>query len=170
MPDKPLWLTRLPAAIEQLAGSPDPWVDRAQLEQLLGIGRRRAQQLLSSVASRNVGASRVALAADVIEQLRRIAAGEGAYYDARRRKQLWDLLGRQRQQWLEQPPVLVNVPESTLRQVQLRNLEGLPEGVSLSPGSIQLSFGSPEEALEKLVALAVAISRNRDAFDDLVGL
>jgi hypothetical protein len=168
MPDKPLWLARLPATIEQLESSSDPWVDRTRLEQLLGVGRRRAQQLLSAVASRAVGSSRVALAADVIEYLQQIAAGEVAYYDAQRRKQLWDHLGQRRQEWLEQPPVLVDVSETTVRRVQLHDFDGLPQGVSLAPGSIHISFATPEEALEKLVALALAISRNQEAFDDLV--
>ncbi|HYI91949.1 MAG TPA: hypothetical protein VEX68_00255 [Bryobacteraceae bacterium] len=168
MPDKPLWLVRLPEAIERLESSSDPWVDRNQIEQLLGVGRRRAQQILSTVASREVGSSRVARAADVIGYLQRIAAGEVACYDAHRRKQLWDQLGRQREKWLEQPPVLVDVSGTTIQRVQRRDIDGLPEGVSLSPGNIFVSFTTPEEALEKLVALALAISRNREAFEERV--
>jgi hypothetical protein len=168
MPDKPLWLARLPEAIAQLKESSEPLVDRGRLETLLGIGRRRAQQLLSAVASRSIGSSRIAKVSDVVEYLERIAAGENAYYDARRRKHLWDQLGRERHQWLIQPPVLVDVETTDIKQVQLRGVEGLPEGVDLKPGCIHMTFKTPEEALEKLVALALAISRSREVFDECV--
>jgi hypothetical protein len=170
MPDKPLWLVRLPGAIESLESSPDPWVDRSRIEALLGVGRRRAQQLLAGVATRQVGASRVAIAADVVTHLRRIADGEQAYYDARRRKQLWDRLREQRERWIEQPPVFVEVSGQTIRRVETRDFEGLPDGVELQPGRIEVAFATPQEALEKLVALALAISHNRESFEERVAI
>ncbi len=42
MPDKPLWLDRLPEAIRLLEQNPESWIDRPALESLLGVGRRRA--------------------------------------------------------------------------------------------------------------------------------
>jgi hypothetical protein len=170
MPDKPLWLARLPHVVEELESAADQWVDRARLEALLGIGRRRAQQLLSKIPSRQVGASRIAISRDVAAYLRSMAAGEQALYDSRRRKHLWEHLGQERERWMDQPPVLVEVQKETLRRITHHDLTGLPEGVALTPGAIHLSFTTPEEALEQLVALAVAISRNREAFDHLVSL
>jgi hypothetical protein len=38
MPDKPLWLDRLPQAIATLEGSSLPWVDRRTIEDLLASG------------------------------------------------------------------------------------------------------------------------------------
>ena len=70
MPDKPLWLDRLPEAVRQLELSTEPWVDRPALELLLGVGRRRAQQLLAPIAVRRVGTSVVAKSADLIAHLR----------------------------------------------------------------------------------------------------
>ena len=168
MPDKPLWLDRLPEAIAQLEQSPEPWVDRPTLESLLGVGRRRAQQLLASMAQRRVGTSLVAQRSEVVAHLKRIAAQEAAYFEERRRQQLWTHLSEARRQWIQRPPVLVEVSNAQIRRVELHDFEGLPGGVELAPGSITLRFSDPDEALRKLMALAMAISQNRQAFDERV--
>jgi hypothetical protein len=164
MPDKPLWLDRLPAAIQQLTERSEVWVDRTALESALGVGRRRAQQLLAQIPNRQVGASMVADRADVIAHLERIAASEDVHYERRRQQRLWGKLSE------AAPPVLVEVAESARRRVEALDFEGLPEGVELAPGRITVRFGNPEEALRKLMALALAIGRNRAAFEELVRL
>ncbi len=170
MPDKPLWLACVPTAIRELETNSDPWIDRARLQSLLRIGRRRAQQLLASVARRRVGASLLAHRDDVVALIRRMAAGEQGYYDERRRQELWTELSQVRQQWLEQAPVMVEVPNAAVRRVELLDFEGLPEGVELAPGNITVRFSTPDEALEKLLALAMAVSRNRPAFEERVAV
>ena len=170
MPDKPLWLDRLPEAIRQLEQSTDPWVDRPTLESLLGVGRRRAQQLLAPLAKRRIGTSVVADRADLMAHLKRIAAGEEACYEELRRKHLWELLAQARLEWVRQPPVLVEVSDAQARRVEVHDFDGLPDGVELAPGSITVRFREPDEALQKLMALAMAISRSRHDFDELVAL
>lgn len=170
MPDKPLWLARIPDAIQELESATEPWVERSHLEALLGIGRRRAQQLLAPLATHRVGASLLAHREDLIAHLRRVASGEQAEYDDRRRKRLWNQLGAARSEWIDRPPVLVEVPNSDLRRLQSQDFDGLPEGVNLAPGAITIQFSTPDEALQKLLALAVAVSHNRDAFDQRVSL
>ena len=170
MPDKPIWLGRLPEAIRQLEGSTEPWIDRPTLELLLGVGRRSAQQLLAPIAIRRVGTSAVASSADLIAHLKRMAAGEEAYYEERRRKKLSAYLDQAREEWLRQPPVWVEVSETRQRRMQVHDFDGLPEGVELGPGSIQVRFGQPHEALQKLMALAIAISQNPQAFDARVSM
>jgi len=170
MPDKPLWFDRIPQAIRELEETPEPWVHRSTLEALLRIGRRRAQQLLSPLAHHRIGTSLAASRTDVIDHLKRVAAGEGAGYEERRRQHLWAHLDDVRREWIRQPPVLVEVSEAQIRQVERLDFDGLPAGVELAPGSITLRFREPDEALQKLAALAQAISRNRQAFDDRVAL
>lgn len=168
MPDKPLWLDRLPQAIRQLEANLEPWVDRPTLETLLGVGRRRAQQLLAPVASRRVGTSLVADRGALITYLKKINDGEDAYNEQQRQKQLWTRLKQVRREWVRQPPVLVEVSQAQIRRVELHDFNGLPAGVELAPGSIVLRFDQPEEALQKLLALAIAISKNQQAFEDRV--
>lgn len=164
LPDKPLWFDRLPEVIQRLTERREPWVDRAALEELLGIGRRRAQQLLSEMPHQRVGGSLVAGRGEAIAYLELLAAGESADYERQRRQRLWNRLET------EQPPVLVEVPPAQMRRIQQQDIDGLPEGVELSPGAITVRFRDPEEALQKLMALALAIGRNRDAFNERVKL
>ena len=53
--------------------------------------------------------------------------------------------------------------------MEASDFDGLPPGVDLAPGSITVRFADPDEALQKLMMLAMAISRNRLAFDERVG-
>jgi hypothetical protein len=170
MPDKPLWLERLPQVIHSLEHRAEAWVDRATLESLLGVGRRRAQQLLAQIPSQRVGASVLASRSDVVAHLKEVAEGRQACYEQRRGKRLWGRLEKARQEWTEQPPVLVEVPGSQLRRIELHDFAALPEGVELAPGSITVRFLDPDEALQKLMALALAIGRNRAAFEERVAL
>jgi len=170
MPDKPLWLERLPQIIGHLEERAEPWVDRAALESLLGIGRRRAQQLLAQLPGQRIGASVVVGRAEVISHLKAMARGEKAHYEQRRRKRLWGQLEAVRQEWTEKPPVWVAVPQSQVRGIQLHDFAALPSGVELAPGTITIRFREPDEALQKLMALAIAIGQNRAAFEERVTL
>ncbi len=66
MPDKPIWYTRLEVAIKQLETLPSPWVDRAALEFALGVGRRRAQQILQPLVRHTIGKNGLADREEVI--------------------------------------------------------------------------------------------------------
>jgi hypothetical protein len=170
MPDKPLWLDRLSEAIRELEENPEPWIHRPAIEALLGVGRRRAQQLLSPLAKHRIGTSLAASRSDVIAHLKRVAAGDQAWHEERRQKQLWAQLDETRRDWVRQPPVLVEISQAQIQRVERHDFDGLPEGVELAPGSITVRFREPDEALQKLMALAMAISQNRLAFDERVAL
>ena len=106
----------------------------------------------------------------MIAHLSALAAGEAAVYERRRRERLWEQLDRARREWEERPPVLVEAPRSEVRRIERHGFAALPEGVELAPGSITVRFREPEEALRKLLALAMAIGQNRAAFEDRVML
>jgi len=156
MPDKPLWYGKLEEAIREIEASPDAFVDRAQLQQALGVGKRRAQQLLQPLISRMIGRSAIAGKTEVIAHLRRVAAQETAYYERRRRERFVAVLDKLR----SQPRLLVEAPAGIERQ----EIEGL-SGVTLAPGKIIVEFAGTEEALQKLLALAMAISNDYEGFD-----
>jgi hypothetical protein len=145
-----------------LRESPEPWVDRETIERLLGIGTRRAQQILAPCVGRRVGVNGLAERETLIAHLRRLAAGEAEHYERRRRISLarrMEALYRERKGAL-----LVAAPASVMEQ----RLEELPEGVSLAPGSIRVRFDSPRQALERLLALAMAIRNDPVTFEILV--
>ena len=161
MPDKPIWFGRLDQVIAELEALPHPWIDRASVERLLGVGRRRAQQILQPCVTQRIGASGVADRENLIARLRDLARGESAYYERRRRRQLAESLEKIRQAWLERPRVMVEAPESIVKQ----EFDDLPPGVHLGPGAITVEFGTVREGLEKLLALAMAIGNDFARFE-----
>ncbi|MBV9264984.1 MAG: hypothetical protein JO061_02330 [Acidobacteriaceae bacterium] len=162
MPDKPLWYDRLAEAEAQLATLPSPWVDRATLESILGIGRRRAQQLLQPLVRHTIGRNGLALKDEVIRYLRHLARGDKAVYEQQRRRRVAGLIQTWHREALKQPQVLVEASDTILAQ----HLEDLPEGVRLSPGRILIeSFMTPDEAKQKLLALIMAMGNDPEEFD-----
>jgi hypothetical protein len=129
------------------------------------VGPRRAQQILRPCVTRQVGANGVADREELIAHLKRLAAGEEAHYERRRRQRLARALDGLRQSALMQPKVLVEAPTTMLNQ----EFAGLPEGVSVSPGAISITFLFANEALQRLLALAMAIGNDFNEFERMAG-
>jgi hypothetical protein len=165
MPDKPTWYCRLDVAIAELEALPHPWIDRAAVEQLLLIGRRRAQQMLAACGSHRIGSSYAADRDRLIAYLKQLAAGDAADYEQRRRRHLATEINRLRQAWLERPRVLVEAPAQIVNQT----FAGLA-GVRVEPGRITVEFDNPQTGLERLLGLAMAIGNNREEFEKLSSL
>ena len=162
MPARPIWYTRLDAAIEQLEQLPSPWVDRATLEWTLGVGRRRAQQILEPLVRRTIGRNGLADREEVVRHLRDLAAGEAVVFEKQRRERLHRILDQLHVEAREQPRVLVEAPAAVANQ----ELDQLPPGVHLSPGRIVIeNFLTPEEAKQKMLALIMAMANDPDGFD-----
>jgi hypothetical protein len=98
---------------------------------------------------------------EMIAHLKRLAAGDQAHYERRRRQKLALVLDGLRRAALIQPKVLVEAPTTVLNQ----QFADLPDGVSIAPGAISISFSSPSEALQSLLALAMAIGNDFTEFE-----
>ena len=165
MPAKPGWYRKLPYIIEELRKQPLPYVDRATVEFLLGVSRRRAQQIMAPcVLERRAGINGLADRDALITRLERIAEGEEGSYEIERRRKVANLIENLRQQWMTQPQLLVEAPTAVVNQ----EFENLPAGVRLEPGRITVEFDEPQQGLEKLLALAMAISNDFDLFERCV--
>ena len=165
VPDKPIWYGRLDQVIAELGYLPWPWVDRETLQSLLRVGPRRAQQILRPCVTRQVGANGVADREDLIVHLKRLAAGDKAHYERRRRQRLAQVLEGLRHAALARPKLLVEAPTTVLS----RDFANMPDGVSVSPGAISIAFSSPSEALQRLLALAMAIGNDFSGFERMAG-
>jgi hypothetical protein len=157
VPAKPRWFSKINDIIRDLEALPRPFVDTATLEFLLGVGRRRAQQILTPCITAQVGSNGLADRDAVIALLRRLAAGDDVHYERQRRRKVAEILGELQ----SRPRLLVEAPVAVASQ----EFENLPDGVLLSPGRITVSFDQPQQALEKLLALAMAISNDFDRFE-----
>lgn len=161
MPDKPTWYRAIPDALRALEALELPWVDRELVQSLLGVGRRRAQQLMKPLASRVIGRNVLVERERLREFLTAVAAGELATIDQRRRQRL----ARHLEQCARTPRVPVEAPAAIVHQ----QFTSLPPGIELSPGRIAIHFATSQEALEKLLALAFAIGNDLDGFEALTG-
>jgi hypothetical protein len=149
---------------QELESVPRPFIDRSTLEVLLQVGRRRAQQILAPCVSDKVGANGLAECEAVVKRLREIATGQDDQFELERRRKVADIIENLRRERIESPQVVVEAPVRVLSQ-QLRNL---PAGVSIAPGRITVEFTEPREALEKLLALAMALGNDYEAFEQMV--
>ena len=161
MPAKPRWYSQINEVIRELQGLPRPFVDRATVEFLLGVGRRRAQQILAPCVTDRVGTNGLADRDALIAHLRRLAEGDDGYYERQRRRKVAAVLAALQKERLERPQLLVEAPVQVLAQ-QFANL---PAGVAVERGRITVEFVEPQQALEKLLALAMAIGNDFDRFD-----
>ena len=161
MPAKPAWFSNLDTIIQELRSHPRPFVDRSTLEFLLRVGRRRAQQIMAPCITDRVGANGLADRDALIDRLRRLAQGDDGFYEVARRRKVAHVLEQLRKTRLEQPQLLVEAPSAVINQ----RLEDLPAGIHIAAGKITLEFEQPQQALEKLLALAMAISNDYERFE-----
>jgi hypothetical protein len=166
MSSKSSWYARLDQIVADLEALPSPWITRGTVEFLFGVGPRRAQQLMASCATEQVGTSIVADRELLIAHLRSIAHGETAHYETQRRRKFGRAIDQLRQSWISAPKVLVEAPTTVVNQ----DFDDLPAGLELAPGRITLSFDHPSEALAKLLALAMAIGNDMDRFERLTSV
>ena len=158
-----MWLGHLDEILTELIALPQPWVDRATVERVFGVGRRRAQQILAPCVSFQIGSNGLADRDRLIAHLRQMASGETASYERRRRHHLAQTLDGLRAAW--QTRVSVQAPTSIVNQV----FADLPAGIEFAPGRITVKFETTHQALEKLLALAMAIGNDFERFDRSVG-
>jgi hypothetical protein len=164
MPDKPTWCGHLDVVVEELRALPYPLVDRQTVERLLHVRRRRAQQILQPCVRQQIGANGLADREELIAHLRSLASGDSIYYESRRRQRLARTLSSLNQAWTERTQTFVEAPTMIVNQ----ELADLPAGVLLRPGEIVVRFSTPVEALEKLLAVAMAAGNDLDGFERLV--
>lgn len=143
---------------------PRSYVDRATIEFLLGVSRRRAQQIMAPCITDRVGSNGLADRDALIARLQRIAEGDEAFHEIQRRRKLAGLIDQLRRERVASPQLLVEAPHEVVNQ----ELQELPPGVRLEPGRIVVEFDDPHQGLEKLLALAMAISNDFGRFENSV--
>ena len=166
MPAKPAWYSDLPNILGRLRSLPRPFVDRATVESLLGVGRRRAQQIMAPCISDRIGSNGLADRDRLAAHLERLAHSEGGYYERQRRQRFARFLQQLHKEHLTQTRLPVEAPAQVMNQ----DFENLPPGIYLEPGSIRVEFDAPQQALEKLLALAMAIGNDPDRFERLTAV
>ena len=163
MPAKPEWLLRLPEIRAELEHLDVPVVDRAGVERIFGLKRRRAIELLHQFGGYQAGRTFLMDRARLLEALQSLESGEDYTAEKRRRERLGDVVEASREHLIS---TRVRIP---VRAAAARaSLDRLAPGVLLMPGMLSIEFRHPIELLEKLYELAQAISHDFDKFEELL--
>jgi hypothetical protein len=159
MPSKAAWLLQIPEILTLLESFEVPVVDRAVMERLFGLRRRRAIELLHSFGGYQAGRTFLIDRRLLIEHLRRLVEGEEFQAESRRKEHLGDAVDELRRHLTA---ARVKIPVQT--DVLGRRGTGLPDGVVLEPGHLHIAFRGAENLLSKLYELSQAAAKDFDRF------
>jgi hypothetical protein len=160
MPVKPEWLLRLPDIRAELEHLDVPVVDRAGIERIFGLKRRRAIELLHQFGGYQAGRTFLLDRARLLEALKSLESREDYTAEKRRRERLRDVVEASREHLIL---TRVQIP---VRAAAVRpSLDRLAPGVLLLPGILSIEFRHPIELLEKLYGLAQALTHDFEKFE-----
>lgn len=159
MPAKAPWVLHVPEIVAQLEVFDVPVVDRAMVESVFGLRRRRAIELLHRFGGYQAGRTFLVDRRLFIGHLRRLLEGEEFQTEVRRKERLAGIVDQLRQ---NQAAVRVEIPAQ--RDTLKRNVAGLSTGIALEPGHLHIEFTGTEDLLAKLYELSQAASNDFDRF------
>ena len=159
MPPPVRWLLSLPDAVEQLERLDRDLITRRDLVELLGVSRSRAAALMRVFGAELAGTILVLRRASLLRTFQRAIAAGSFSRELDRRDRLVQYLHQARTAAVRVPVVPAEAP---------RRMDGLPPGVTVEPGRIEVRFEQPRDALSALYALAQALLADYDRFEDLV--
>jgi len=159
MPAKPAWLLKIPEIMAQLELLEVPVVDRAVIERLFGLWRRRTIELLHCFGGYQAGRTLLLDRRGLMEHLQRLAEGEEFQRETRRKERLDHKIHQLRQ---HQIAARVQIPVQP--DVFSKKLADLSAGVALGPGHLHIEFSGAEDLLSKLFELSQAASNDFERF------
>ena len=159
MPARPQWLLAIPDAIRQLEILDRELLTRRDIEQLFGVSRARAAQLMHTFGADLTGYARTLPRTRLLRLLRTYREGTEFHGEQARREHLMTELRKARLTGIR-----VTVPAEALGG----RLSGLPAGVVVERDRIEVRYAGAKEAVVKLVALAQALNNDYERFEALV--
>ncbi len=158
MPDQPSWYQRIPEILDALEATSLPVLDRYSVEKLFGVGRRQAVRIMAGLGGYQAGRTSLIECDELMRRLRLLAQGAGVERSVRRRQRIWQILRREAPR-LRARGVTIRPPQISSR------LTNLPAGVDLRPGRLVINYTEPIELLERLYALAQALTMDYENFE-----
>ena len=155
MPAKPAWLLAVPDAIGALEELDRELITRRDIESLFGVSRARAWQLLHRFGARRTVNVLTIGRGELIAKLQAIEAGDEFQTESARKSRMVTHLRQAR-------AAKVRVPAPP-------EIAGLPEGVHIEQGRIEVRFDEPKQGIQRLYALAQALLTDYDRFESLAG-
>ena len=159
MPAKPRWLLAIPDAITQLEALDQDLLTRRDLERLFGVSKVRATQLMTAFGAGRTGHLLTLPRAALLRQIRRQRKRAAFRHEATRREKVVTALRQAR---------LTGIRAAVPLEALEGRLSGLPAGVSVEPGRIEVRFRGAKDAVGRLFALAQALTNDYEQFEALV--
>ena len=159
MPAKASWLLQIPEIVAQLEVFDIPVVDRAMVEQLFGLRRRRAIELMHRFGGYQAGRTFLIERRLLIRNLQELTEGENFQTEKQRKERLDETLDQFRR---SRPATQVKIPVA--RDVMEQKMAGLSPAVGLEPGHLHIEFSGAEDLLSKLYELSQAAANDFDRF------
>jgi hypothetical protein len=156
MPMKKTWLLRLTEIREALAEMDVPVIDRAVVERLFGVRRRRAIQLMHFFGGYQAGRTFLVDRLALLRQLEPLEASAEFALEQRRRQRLIESLEKVRR---SRAGASVVIPVEPVHNGAL-----LPDGVQLDRGTLRVDFENVQDLLAKLYQLSQAAAADYEAF------
>jgi hypothetical protein len=137
-------------------------LDRAAIETLFGVGRRRAIQLLHQIGGYQAGKTFLIERNALLRQLNVWAGSAAVQHETTRRRRLTDALAEARAEQRSRTLAIPPPPPETASA----GIEELP-GVTWAPGELRVRFETGQELLSQLLGIALAVQRDLPAFERL---
>jgi hypothetical protein len=159
MPAQPQWLLHLPNIIEEIAAIDAPVVDRAVLERVFRVRRRRAVELMSAFGGYQAGRTFLVDRKKLVAALEKMRDSGAFAFERQRKENLAQELERVRR-YCAGAKVAVTITKEDLE----RRAPDFPPGVELEAGRLTVAFGTTEDLVRKLFGLAKAAANDFEAF------
>jgi hypothetical protein len=159
MPSKASWLLQIPEIVAQLEVCDIPVIDRAMVERLFGLRRRRAIELMHQFGGYQAGRTFLIDRRLLIRNLQQLTEGEDFQAERQRKKRLDETLDEFR---AFQSAARVKIPVRA--DMTQQKMAGLSPAVGLEPGHLHIEFSGAEDLLSKLYELSQAAANDFDRF------
>jgi hypothetical protein len=159
LPAQPQWLLRLPEIIQEISAIDAPVIDRAVLERVFRVRRRRAIDMIGAFGGYQVGRTFVVERQKLLAGLEQMQHSGEFTFERQRKENLAQELDRVRRSRAG-----AKVSISIEREDLERKAPGFPPGVELEAGRLTVAFGDAEDLVRKLYGLAQAASNDFGAF------
>jgi hypothetical protein len=159
LPTQPQWLLRLPEIIAEISAMDAPVIDRAVLERVFGVRRRRAVDMMGAFGGYQVGRTFVIDRPKLIAGLEQIRQSGAFTFERQRKEHLAEELDRARRCHAG-AKVSIPIEKEDLE----RKAPDFAPGIELEVGRLTVAFGNAEDLLRKLYGLAQAATQDFEAF------
>ena len=152
MPNNPTYIHKLAGIlVEARSPKPIPFLRRRDIEALFGLRKRQAVNLMHRIGAVRVSRELAVRQQDLVHWLEHMLADPATAMEWRRQEAV---IGR----------IVDLKAEAAARAIKIvlpapMTLEDLPDGVSLQPGLLTISFQNEQQLLERLFLLVRMLAR-----------